>query len=302
MPGSASGLGNSITQPGFTPNYAGLISGDPSYQLAQQNASASGIANASQRAAATQQALIQFGLVPSFSGLGLSPDQQNFLSQDITPDISALANQNTANGFSTEGQLQRQNSQNVLQLQQQLAGRGALSSGEANYQLNNNEQNYNQAQSNAVNQLLSTITGYQNQYVTAQQTAAQQLQAAMQAAEQAQMNLPQNQPTQQQSFNYDSASGKYTGAGGTYTPHTTANGNVVVDDSTGTAYILNPDGTIGDVTSYAPQTPIDGGWEYNSPGPSSPGYVTNYGTPTPPEYGVTTGPNAGKRASGGSIH
>lgn len=270
-----------------------MITNDPSYQLAQQNASASGISSAAQRAAATQQALIQFGMVPDFSGLGISPDQQGFLSQDVTPDISALAQQNTTNGLSTEAQLQRQNQQNTLLLQQQLAGRGALSSGEANYQLGNNQQNYNLAQSNAVNQLLSTIAGYQNQYVTAQQTAQQQLQAAMQAAEQTQASLPQNQPTQPQSFAYDASTGKYTGNGTSYTPHTTANGNVVVDDGTGTAYILNPDGSIGDETSYAPQTPIPGGWEYNSP--TAP-------TPTPPEYGITTGPNAGKRESGGSIH
>src|SRR5665213_1024195 len=103
--------GASIQTPGFTPDWTASIQNDPGYQAALQAGDAAGIQNAAQRAQATQRALIQFGLVPDLAGsaakLGLGSQALGFLGQDITPDVTALAQQNTANGLSTEAQLQR---------------------------------------------------------------------------------------------------------------------------------------------------------------------------------------------------
>jgi len=241
------------TQPASTPDYAGLIASDPAYQQLQQSLNAAGVSNAAQRAAATQRALIQFGLVPDLTKLGLPGDAQNFLSQDVTPDVSALAQQNTANGLSTEARLQQAHQQNVLKLQNQLAARGALSSGEANYQLGNEQTGYAQAQQDALSQLLDAISGYQNSYLQGQQTAASQLAQGLGTAEQTQLSLPQNQPTPAESFQYNATTGKYVGANGdTYTPHAVNGGFVVVDDASGQAFALSPDGTIGSPVAYAP--------------------------------------------------
>lgn len=221
----------------------------------QATISAQGIQNAAQRSAATQQALIQFGAVPDFSGLGLSQDQMNYLGQDLTPDVSALAQQNTTNGLSTEAQLQQHQAQSVMALKQALAARGGLSSGEANYQMNNEQQSYAQAQAQAVQTLLAAIGGYQNTYVTGQQSGESQLSQGLDAAYTRQSQLPQNQVTPASSFAYNPQTGQYTGASGSYTPYNLGSGGfVVVNNQTGQAYTLNADGSIGAQTNYTPPT------------------------------------------------
>ena len=51
----------------YTPDYQSIINSDPAFQAIKQGISAQGIADASQRGAATNQALIQFGSVPNFA-------------------------------------------------------------------------------------------------------------------------------------------------------------------------------------------------------------------------------------------
>jgi hypothetical protein len=248
-------LPGTATQPGFTPDYQGLIQNDPGFQALQQAISAAGIQNASQRASATQRALIQFGLVPDLhsaaSKLGLGDQALGFLSQDVTPDVSALANANTANGLSTEAQLQQAHQQQVLHLRNALAARGGLSSGEANYQLGNEQTSYGQAQQSAIGKLLDAISGYQSQYLTGEQASQQQLAQGLGAAQSRQQALPQNQPTDAQTYHYDPGTGKYVGSGGTFTPRDTGNGHILVNDATGQAHALNPDGTIGSTVNAA---------------------------------------------------
>lgn len=218
------------------PNYAALLAADPSVLAAQQAYSAGQISNAAQRAAATDRALIQYGSVPSFNGLGLSGDQLGFLNQDVTPDIAALAQQNTAAGLSTQARLQQAHDQAVLALQQHLAARGALSSGEDPYQMGLQQQSYTQAQSDAVNQLLDAISGFQNSYTQSQQQAQQQLIQAMQAAAAQEAQLAQNQPV---TYSYDPGSGTYVGGdGSTMTP---AGGNTV-KHSNGSTYGVDSNG------------------------------------------------------------
>lgn len=244
---------NKLTDPGFTPDYTGLIQSDPQYQAVLQQAGAANIANAAQRAAATNRALIQFGLVPSFNGLGLSNDQLGFLNQDVTPDVSALANQNTQNGLSTEAQLQQQNHQQTLRLRNALAARGLLSSGETNYQTGLQEQSFNAAQQKAINDLLNAISGYQGSYLSAAQQAQDQISQALGQAATRQEQLPQNQPIAPSSFSYNPSTGHYEGANGVaYTPHQVGNGYVVVNNATGETHPLDVQtGTIGAPVSAA---------------------------------------------------
>lgn len=317
--------------PGYEPDFAAAIRQDPGYAALQQSISAAGIANAAQRAAATNRALIQFGVVPDFSSaagrLGLDPNALGFLNEDVTPDVGALASQNTANGLSTEAQLQQAHQQQVLHLRNTLAARGALSSGEANYQLGNEQTSYAQNEQSAIGKLLDAISGYQGQYLTADQANQQQLASGLGSAESRQAALPQNQPTAAQSFSYDHGSGKYVGPGGTYTPRALGNGQyVVVNDATGETHPLDTaTATIGAPTTaaaYFAANPLAQGATTNqaltalsqfAPNPtaaytpssvaaSSPTVSTTTSPPPAPPTQTATGSPVGVSSNGSSAH
>src|SRR5689334_3239915 len=119
----------------YTPDYQSIINSDPGFQALKQSLSAQGIQGSASRAAATNQALIQYGAVPDFSSaseqLGLSPAALKMLEGDIDPHTAALA---AANQFSTEANLKHDEDKAMLALRNNLAARGALSSGEDAYQ------------------------------------------------------------------------------------------------------------------------------------------------------------------------
>lgn len=171
--GGGSGSGGGAT------DYAALIAADPIFQQAQQFYNASLISDASQRNSAAQRALIAFGLVPSADQLGTGFD---WLSQALNPQTQTLAQQNTQNGLSIEARLGQAHDQATMALRNSLAARGALSSGDANYRLNLNEQGYAQSQQDALNKLLDSLSGYQSSYLGAQQSAEEALLNAMAAA------------------------------------------------------------------------------------------------------------------------
>ena len=227
----------------YQPDYQSILNEDPAFTALKGSLSAQGIASAAQRRQATNQALVQFGAVPDFasqaSKLGLSPDALAMLRADIDPATSALA---SGNQFSTEHELQRQEDQAMLALRNNLAARGALSSGENAYQSGNQEHAYEGAQQDALMKLLGAITGYQQNYVTNQQSSQQQLVQGIQQAEQNAASLPQYQGF---SLNYNAKSGKYVGPSGEkYTPVRQGQTWVLRDDGTGLSYVLNGNGTL----------------------------------------------------------
>jgi hypothetical protein len=258
----------------YTPDYQALIQQDPAYMALQQQLSAQGIQDASQRQSATQQALIQFGMVPDFStlaqSLGLSPEAIQMLQQDIDPNTGALAQANTGAGLSTEAQLQQGQSHAITALRNALAARGALGSGDNAYRTNLQDQSYAQAQQSALNSLLSSVNGYQGQYLNAQQAGQQQLQQGLQSALAFESSLPQNQGFHLQ---YDPKTGTYKDASGSsYTITTNPDGSWTLTNSqSGSVYTLNANGQL---TSGAPPPP-----PAPAPAPTP--------VPPPPPYDVT---------------
>jgi hypothetical protein len=231
----------------YSPDYMALIQQDPAYMALTQQLSAQGIQDAAQRQAATQQALIQFGMVPDFSSLaaslGLSPQAIQMLQQDVSPEATALANANTASGLSTEAQLQQGQSHAIMALRNALAARGAIGSGDNAYRTNLQDQSYAQAQQAALNSLLSGIGGYQTNYLNAQSSEQQQLQAGLQAALEFESSLPQNQGFHLQ---YDPKTGHYKDAsGGQYVVTTNPDGTwTLTNPASGAVYTLNANGNL----------------------------------------------------------
>lgn len=227
----------------YAPDYQSILNTDPAFMALKQSISAQGIKDASQRGAATNQALIQFGAVPDFSSaaaqLGLSSDALKMLQSDIDPHTAGLA---AGNQFSTEAELKRQEDQAMRGLRNNLAARGALSSGENAYQSGNQEHNYEGAQQSALVKLLGAITGYQQNYLTSQQGEQQQLNQALQQVEAQDSGLPQYQGF---SLHYNARTGKYVGPSGEkYTPIRQGKNWLLKDDGTGLSYILNADGSL----------------------------------------------------------
>ena len=183
-------------------------------------------------------------MIPNFNSLGqslgLTQQQIQMLQQDVSPQVQALAQQNTAGGLSTEAQLAHQQEIAMRGLRNNLAARGALSSGEDAYQTNEQNQNYALAQNKALQSLLGALGGYQQNYLTNQQNEQQQLNQGLTTAEQNEMALPQNQGFQ---LHYNPRTGKYTsGAGGTYS--LAHGGTHLISDQTGATYLIGPNGAL----------------------------------------------------------
>ena len=183
-------------------------------------------------------------MIPDFSSLGsslgLTQQQIQMLQQDVSPQVQALAQQNTAGGLSTQAQLQHQQQIAMRGLRNNLAARGGLSSGEDAYQTNEQNHNYALAQNKALQSLLSALGGYQQSYLNAQQGEQNQLTQGIQTAEQNEMNLPQNAGF---SLHYNPRTGKYhSSAGGSYTlGH---RGLHLISDQTGAKYLIGPNGAL----------------------------------------------------------
>lgn len=162
--------------------YTQLLQQDPGFLALQQSLSAADQQNAAVRDQGIAQALVQYGMIPDFSqlsSLGLSPDALSALQAAITPQVRALAQQNTANGLSTQAQLQQQEQQAMLGLRNNLAARGALSSGDDAYRTGLQEHAYALAQNKALQSLLGFLGGQQQTYLTNHQQGQQQLAQAI---------------------------------------------------------------------------------------------------------------------------
>jgi hypothetical protein len=117
---------------------------------------AQSVEDASARKQKVQRALIDYGQVPDFSGTGLDP---NFLGSDVTDLVRSLAQSNTTAGLSQTARFEHDHAINQRQIQDQLAARGMLQSGELPYQIGEEGLQYKQLQYGAQQQLIDYING-----------------------------------------------------------------------------------------------------------------------------------------------
>jgi hypothetical protein len=176
-----------VTIPGFTPDYASLIQGDPIFGQLKADLSAHGISDAASRAAATQRALIQFGAVPEFDGLaGLN---RGYLDSDVNQTTRQLAQKNTEAGFSVVARQQKRLSDNIRAIKNALAARGALRSGETGHQLQEAQRGHDEARYDATQQILDYISGAQQGFLAAERARLGQLRGGAESAFERQMRL-----------------------------------------------------------------------------------------------------------------
>ena len=167
---------------GTTPDYNNILAQDPVYQQAQADEQAAIDAARAQRDAETNQALIQFGAVPDIgsigASLGLTPAQISMITGGINDSTAALANQYTSAGDSVLGRLNHAHDQALNQLRASLAARGMLESGSTGVGVGLENQNFQQGLSQAYQQLLSGLLGYQNDFAGSQRSAEDALRQA----------------------------------------------------------------------------------------------------------------------------
>lgn len=137
-----------------------LIEGDSRY-LAKKNAlAAAGAAAAASRQAAVRAALIKLGMAPglqqALSGLGLTGNYASWLGQDVTPDVLNQAQNNEYSFAATEG---RQHDNNLTALQDVLAAKGILRSGQTGYDTGQENLRHQGALNDAVQNLLGYLSG-----------------------------------------------------------------------------------------------------------------------------------------------
>jgi hypothetical protein len=178
-PAPAAGGGGAAASggaPGTTPNLLDLIAGDPLYQQEKGALDTQDVTDAHARRAAIQQALIQYGLVPSdLNGLGLSPEALAILQGDIDPTTIALAGKNTDEGLSLTARLNQAHADALSQLTNSLAARGMLSSGTTGFETGREDLRNKQSASDALKQLMGAIGGYIGQYTQGVTNRAGQL-------------------------------------------------------------------------------------------------------------------------------
>ncbi len=166
--------------PTSTPDYRALIDNDALYSQAKLDFGAQGVSDAAQRAALTQRALTLFGQVPADDGLkGLNAD---WLNQDVTPETRLLAQQNTDSGLSVVARQAKAFKDQVRNIKNALAARGALRSGETGHQLQDAQLGYDQAKFDTTAELADFLSGLQRGYAESQRTGRSQLAAQAEAA------------------------------------------------------------------------------------------------------------------------
>lgn len=185
--------GSVQTAPGYSPDYAGLITNDPAYLSAQANGTLAQSSAAAQRKAALQQALVRYGGVPS-----TFTDTYG----DIDPATQAAA---AGNQYSTLAGLARTYAQNEQTFKQGLSARGALQSSELNYGEDQLQNAYGQQQYDAANATGSEINTALSAYTGVLGQNAQNMSSALQGAEANVYANPANRPTAATSAQYDAA-------------------------------------------------------------------------------------------------
>jgi hypothetical protein len=171
---TAGGLGGTAVTPGQQPGGAGanvgsylnILNSDPILQQTLADLQAGGISDRSQADTLSQRALVQFGEVPALEGLDAKLAGPDFAR--IAGMARPLAEANTQSGMSVVARMEKLRKDNVRAIKNALAARGALRSGEAGYQLGEEQTRYGQAQYDARAQLVDLLSGIEAGYANAQ--------------------------------------------------------------------------------------------------------------------------------------
>jgi hypothetical protein len=167
------------------------------------------------------------------------------LQNALGPDVQKLAQENTDAGLSTTARIDKANQDAIHQIMANLNRRGLLHSGEAGYQLDQQNLGYRQASSDAYQKLLGYLQQYQSGYLSAQQQNAQSLAGAYSSAADRVYNNNQSTPGVTATLDHVDASGKPV--------YKDPSGNLFNAD--GSAYSA-PTPTVPD---YVPATGLRGG-------------------------------------------
>jgi hypothetical protein len=239
-PGTAPpGTAPTLAPPASGPDLQRLIESDPLYHQTVLDIDAQRAADKAGLAAQRQGALVQYGAIPDLTNsLGLVGDD---LPGEITDTIRQLAQQNTSAGLSTTARLQQAYQDLVGQTKNDLTARGLLSSGETGYQLGRAQLGFTQQQSDALQQLLSTLAGYENGYLG---NESARIAALRQSAGEAAGRIPTTTTVTPQDAIDDltqpTLDGLYTppgyGPDGLYTPNGTRNQDGTLTDAGGGTY------------------------------------------------------------------
>lgn len=177
--------GSAPSAPAGTPpvDYKSLIENDPFYQQAKADYTATGISNAAQRGQAIKKVFIDWGVLPDFTKtaaeLGISQDAYDWLKADLAdPNTAQYAATNEAQGLSRHARLDKANTQNIDSIRNALAARGMYQSGELGYGLTENAQQYKQASTDALSNILGTVQDVSNRYAAADQQGRRDLASA----------------------------------------------------------------------------------------------------------------------------
>lgn len=154
-----------VTTPG-TPgqSWADLIRSDALYQQGLADLGGEEVQAAAGRRSAIQRALIQMGLLtPGMLDSLRNSLGQNapMLAEDIDPNTVSLA---AANQNSVAAQMKRQHESNVLALQDVLAAKGMLRTGQTGYELGEEQRRMDQGSYDAINQLMDALGGVYSGY------------------------------------------------------------------------------------------------------------------------------------------
>lgn len=249
------GVAPSINGAGaYAPDWAALIQGDAGLKDAAAALAAGGAASKSQLDALLANAYESFGKNVDLSQLAKQLGMSESDIQDaLGPDVQKLAQENTDAGLSTTARLDKANQDAIHQITANLNKRGILKSGEAGYEMDQQNLGYRQASQDAYQKFLGYLQQYQQGYVSAQQSNAQSLAQAYSSAADRQFTL--NEGTGQ-------ATGQATGPGGSTTgtsaqfDHVDSAGRPVYKDGSGRLW--NADGSqYAEAPPQPPQAPID---------------------------------------------
>jgi len=144
--------------------YQRQVFSDPYYQNLSGYLSAQSASDAAERSRGVQQALIQFGYIPDLPA-GVD---STLWGADVNDLTRQLAQQNTAAGLSGYARLDKRHGMNVKTIQDMLAARGLMQSGELGYQLGEEGLAYRQAINDATTQLLDFLYGTYDSWADAE--------------------------------------------------------------------------------------------------------------------------------------
>lgn len=148
-----------VNIPGYTPDWKAILENDPNYQQFRGRQAGVSAAQKAARNAKIIKDLIAFGALPDLQGVDLG----DFGIDEATrAAIAANTNPNT----STTARLQREHAAGVQALQDMLAARGMLRSGSLGVGLGQEQERFTGAQTNARQQLLNLLAGYQSDFAS----------------------------------------------------------------------------------------------------------------------------------------